>query len=392
MGQLGLFNSAQLAVMRDPTARRNYSAEAEEFRREHERHRAWGLKRRYAEKARRAGGGQAAPRPASAPVATHSPASAGRAPAGQITAEHSTAEQSTAGQSTVGPPANGQSSTRQGPAGGTAAAPTAAQQSARGTGERKAAAAKRNRSKLHAGAVEPGVVMLTFPEREEISRGPAKGLPCRDIGVRLGRDASIVSWRVGHDGGRAGYRVVAADTSAPAGRARPTVFAVERPARLRQVVTDRLRSGSSPNRPRDAFRGWYRALRLAGWHTKRATGGSTPIPSRRGPRNSTGCVPGIRHVDPGVARSRSRGRVPRYVDEPTQVRGNAGPGPGETKNLVFSLSHDGRRGDRRPARKSSMERGPPTYSANSLRATASARTIPARPGKSLSRGAPFRPW
>ncbi|PWK44158.1 hypothetical protein BC793_11233 [Actinoplanes xinjiangensis] len=39
--------------MRDRTASRNYSAERNEFRRQHERHRAWGLQRRHAEKLRR---------------------------------------------------------------------------------------------------------------------------------------------------------------------------------------------------------------------------------------------------------------------------------------------------------------------------------------------------
>jgi hypothetical protein len=39
--------------MRDRTRSRNYSAERDEFRREHERHRAWGLIQRYGEKGRR---------------------------------------------------------------------------------------------------------------------------------------------------------------------------------------------------------------------------------------------------------------------------------------------------------------------------------------------------
>ncbi|WP_211192511.1 hypothetical protein [Actinoplanes sp. TBRC 11911] len=53
MGQLQLFSAAQLAVMRDTTKRRNYSAEAEEFRVEHARHRRWGLAQRHARKLRR---------------------------------------------------------------------------------------------------------------------------------------------------------------------------------------------------------------------------------------------------------------------------------------------------------------------------------------------------
>jgi hypothetical protein len=53
MRQLQLFTTAELARMRDRTASRSYSPEAEEFRRNHERHRAWGLARRHAERLRR---------------------------------------------------------------------------------------------------------------------------------------------------------------------------------------------------------------------------------------------------------------------------------------------------------------------------------------------------
>ena len=50
MGQLSMFSRAELSAMRDRTARRNYSAAAEEFRREHQRRRSWGLMRRQEEK------------------------------------------------------------------------------------------------------------------------------------------------------------------------------------------------------------------------------------------------------------------------------------------------------------------------------------------------------
>ncbi|REF98500.1 hypothetical protein DFJ67_4518 [Asanoa ferruginea] len=49
--------------MRDRTAARNYSPAGEEFRREHQRHRAWGLTRRHADRLRRARGGNS-PTPA----------------------------------------------------------------------------------------------------------------------------------------------------------------------------------------------------------------------------------------------------------------------------------------------------------------------------------------
>jgi hypothetical protein len=53
MRQLQMFTTSQLAKMRDRTASRNYSPERDEFRRTHERHRAWGLARRHEERLRR---------------------------------------------------------------------------------------------------------------------------------------------------------------------------------------------------------------------------------------------------------------------------------------------------------------------------------------------------
>jgi hypothetical protein len=50
VGQIGLFSRAQIAGMRDRTKRRNYSEEAEEFRRDHARRRRYGLAQRHAQK------------------------------------------------------------------------------------------------------------------------------------------------------------------------------------------------------------------------------------------------------------------------------------------------------------------------------------------------------
>ena len=50
MGQIGLFTRAEVAAMRDRSRRRNYSVEAEEFRRDHERRREWGVAQRHARK------------------------------------------------------------------------------------------------------------------------------------------------------------------------------------------------------------------------------------------------------------------------------------------------------------------------------------------------------
>jgi len=52
MPQMSLFSRSEIAGMRDWSAARNHCPERDAFRREHERHRAWGLRRRHAEKLR----------------------------------------------------------------------------------------------------------------------------------------------------------------------------------------------------------------------------------------------------------------------------------------------------------------------------------------------------
>ncbi len=88
--------------------------------------------------------------------------------------------------------------------------------------------------------------MLMLADREEISRGLAESLRYKEIGLRLGRDASVISREVGRHGGREHYRAAAADVEACAARERPKRFAVERSPRLRAVVCAQLRDGWSP--------------------------------------------------------------------------------------------------------------------------------------------------
>src|SRR4051812_9935476 len=99
MSQLQLFTTTQLAGMRDRTASRNYSPVRDEFRREHERHRAWGLKRRHAEKLRRlhgnSGGSRAPAPPPSYPARASGPARASVRAAATSAAEASPAPIST---------------------------------------------------------------------------------------------------------------------------------------------------------------------------------------------------------------------------------------------------------------------------------------------------------
>src|SRR3954452_16626290 len=50
LGQRGLFSRAEITAMYDATRRRNYSAAGERFRKEHQRHRDWGLEQRHRKK------------------------------------------------------------------------------------------------------------------------------------------------------------------------------------------------------------------------------------------------------------------------------------------------------------------------------------------------------
>src|SRR3954453_13523609 len=89
-------------------------------------------------------------------------------------------------------------------------------------------------------------VMLMLSDREEISRGLAESLEYKEIGLRLGRDSSVISRDVARHGGRERYRAAAAHKAACAGRERAKLFAVERSPRLRAVVCRQLRDGWSP--------------------------------------------------------------------------------------------------------------------------------------------------
>ena len=118
--------------------------------------------------------------------------------------------------------------------------------------------------------------MLMLTDREEISRGLAESLEYKEIGLRLGRDASVISREVARHGGRERYRAVAAHQAACAGRERPKLFAVERSARLRAVVCQQLRDGWSRRRSRAGCRSSTPPTSLAGCLTRRSTSGRTP--------------------------------------------------------------------------------------------------------------------
>jgi hypothetical protein len=160
MGQLWLFTRAEVAAMRDRARRRNYSVEAETFRREHKIHRAWGLEQRYARKMTRLYGSpanaaavfqrlaaealskSAASREAesetSRPAAiTREPRAPETAPTGQVTTGQVTTGQVTTGQVTAGQVTAGQVTAGQVTAGQVTAGQVTMRQATAETGGRE---------------------------------------------------------------------------------------------------------------------------------------------------------------------------------------------------------------------------------------------------------------
>ena len=61
---------------------------------------------------------------------------------------------------------------------------------------------------------------LTMEDREDISRGLAKGLSNKDIALSIGRDESVVCREIARHGGREAYRAWKADAAARESRSR----------------------------------------------------------------------------------------------------------------------------------------------------------------------------
>ncbi len=95
---------------------------------------------------------------------------------------------------------------------------------------------------------------LALAEREEISRGIARGESARDIGRNLGRSHTTISREINRCGGRRRYRAHAAEWAAweRARRSRPTKL--ELCPKLRELVIERLGQDHSPQQ----ISGWLR--------------------------------------------------------------------------------------------------------------------------------------
>jgi len=87
---------------------------------------------------------------------------------------------------------------------------------------------------------------LTLEDREDISRGLAKGLDNKDISRSIGRSESVVSREISRHGGREAYRAWKADAGARESRDRPKDRKMDADPELRERVMSDLRKGWSP--------------------------------------------------------------------------------------------------------------------------------------------------
>jgi hypothetical protein len=159
---MSLFGRAEIATMRDRTAARNYSPEGDAFRREHQRHRARGLRQRHAAKLRHAQRDRAAPvtAPASRTDPTRPTAPAPARKAAQVPAPQAASPRATPARAAGGEAAAPRAAAAQAPAPPAApqtpAPPPAAPRRAASTVN----AATNARSPSH---VAPGRLRVGFP-------------------------------------------------------------------------------------------------------------------------------------------------------------------------------------------------------------------------------------
>ena len=98
------------------------------------------------------------------------------------------------------------------------------------------------------------VRVLSFNEREEISRGIPAGNSFRAIAKTLNRAVSTVSQQVARHGGRSGYRAAQADSEAWEWARRPKACLLARDQSLQRIVAGKLKQDWSPQQ----IAGWLR--------------------------------------------------------------------------------------------------------------------------------------
>ena len=87
---------------------------------------------------------------------------------------------------------------------------------------------------------------LTLEDREDISRGLAKGLENKEIAFSIGRDESVISREIVRHGGREEYRAWKADAAARESRSRPKERKIDTDPELSGRVASDLQKGWSP--------------------------------------------------------------------------------------------------------------------------------------------------
>jgi IS30 family transposase len=96
---------------------------------------------------------------------------------------------------------------------------------------------------------------LTLDDREELSRGIARGDSARLIGRTLGRSHTTVSREINRCGGRGSYRAYRAEQTAWRRARRPRPLKLELCLELRELVIERLEQDHSPQQ----IAGWLRS-------------------------------------------------------------------------------------------------------------------------------------
>jgi IS30 family transposase len=87
---------------------------------------------------------------------------------------------------------------------------------------------------------------LTMEDREDISRGLAKGLGNKDIAASVRRSESVISREIARHGGREAYRAWKADAAARESRSRPKDRKIDTEPELRERLAGDLKKGWSP--------------------------------------------------------------------------------------------------------------------------------------------------
>ena len=156
---------------------------------------------------------------------------------------------------------------------------------------------------------------LNSVEREEISRGIARGESDRAIGRVLGRSHTTVSREINRCGGRRRYRAHVAQRAAWERARRPRATKLELCPELRELVIERLGQDHSPQQIRAGSDSHTPTMSRCRSRTRRSTARCTSRRAGRLRASSPGiCEPGVRSAMPGHTRTAAKARAgsPRW--------------------------------------------------------------------------------